>query len=227
MSLTREHLEMREGAIADTKIIAYLEEEVRGALQLLSMVKEVVGSLDSLSLSRFKEVMDSAKRIKEETERTHRDLLAYISRVSPALYHREDWLRATYNVRNSIDRISGILYRLEFLVSRGWAVPQDVKVSILELCESVIGVTESFRQIINLIPSNPSMALNQCSKLAHSETEADAKFRSSTFVILSSNLSPNTVILLLNIAEMLEDVSDIIYSASEDIYIVLTDMARP
>ncbi len=225
MSLTREQVEAREGAIADAKIVAYLDDEVRKALQMLNMIREVVSALDGLSPSRFKDVLVASRTLKEEVDKVHRDLLSYISKVSPVLYHREDWLRATYKVRNSIDRLSGILYRLEFLVSRGWLVSPDVKTSISELCEAVAEVAEGFRKLLNLIPTKPSEALAQCSKLLHYESLADSRFRSATFTILSSNLSPNTVILLLNIAEMLEDVSDILCSASEDLYIMLLNMA--
>jgi len=224
VSLTREDLERRRRAIADSKIVAYLDEEARQAVQMLTTIREVLASLDGLQPSQLKEVMDMSRKIKEEAEKTHRDLLGYISRVSPILYHREDWLRATYKVRNVIDKLSGILYRLEYLASRGWLVTPPVRSSMVELCDSVVEVVETFRQLLNLIVTNPSQALSQCSKLSLSEASADSKFRSSSFAILSSNLSPNTIILLLNIAEMLEDVSDTLYSASEDIYIVLMNM---
>ncbi|HFC49595.1 MAG TPA: hypothetical protein ENJ59_02570 [Thermofilum sp.] len=65
-----------------------------------------------------------------------------------------------------------------------------------------------------------------CTEVFSKEAEVDSKFRSATFSILSANLSPNTIILLLNLAEMLEDVSDTLTSATEDLYIILLSMRR-
>ncbi len=224
--MRREQIEAYRRAIADEKIVSYLDNEVREAIAVLKMIREIIGLLDGMQPARFKTVMEELNKSKESIEIIHRDLLTYISRVSPSLSHREDWLRASYKVRNSVDKLSGVISRLEFLVSRGWAMTPPVKEGIKYLAESVTEMMTMFRKLVNVSLMSPDDALNMCTEVFSKEAEVDSKFRSATFSILSANLSPNTIILLLNIAEMLEDVSDTLTSATEDLYIILLSMRR-
>jgi len=224
MGLRREELEISGRAIADERLIGFIQRELSISKKMVKTLREIISRIDNVQKELGKLVED-LERSKEEVLKMQRETLSYISRVTPALYHREDWIRALSKVGNIVDKFSGIAYRLEYLVKRGWAIPLTIRENLLSLSDSVSEILDNLYQSLGLMLTDVEKALKYREKVSETESRADDYFRRSTFSILEANLSFQSMILLLNIAEMLEDVSDTINAVADDLYIVMLDLA--
>ena len=224
MGLRREELETIRGSVADDKLINYIQRELSISKEMLNGLRSIIAKIDNISETEIGGFIKDLERSKEEVSNIQRELLNYISRLTPALSHREDWIRIISKLNGVVDKFSGIAYRLEYLVRRGWSIPQTVKENIISLSDSVSESIDSFYQALGLMLDNTEKALEQREKVSKMESKADEYFRRSTFSILESNLSIHSIVLLLSIAEMLEDVSDLLNAAADDVYIIMLSL---
>jgi len=220
----REDLEVKRTSLSDSKIIGYLEQELTLSKSMLRDIKEILRIVNTFDEEKLNTAIRDSLTIKDNISQIQESLLSYISRTSPALYHREDWIRITSKLGNVVDKMSGAIYRLEFLVKNRWEITGNIQDKLIKLTEAVEEIINEYVNVLNLLILNPSKALALRKSVAAWETKIDELYRSSIFETLKSNLSFSTILLLMNISEMLEDISDAINSAADDIYIILLDL---
>ncbi len=224
MGLTREEVEVRGAAYADEKIVHMLTRELTLSKEMLKTISRVVGRLDEAPGCELKGMLGALGSIKREIEGLRRDLLTYISKVSPGLYHREDWLRISSKVYGVVDKLSGIGYRLDYLISKGWKVTPEVRERLSQLASSIEGMIDLFFLMLTSLTQDLEGVARKYEEINALESTIDEHFRRTTFTILESNLSFSTVILLLKVSEMLEEVSDALCSAGDDLYMIALGM---
>lgn len=222
--MRREDLEVKRTSLSDSKIIGYLEQELTLSKSMLRDIKEILRIVNTFDEEKLNTAIRDSLTIKDNISQIQESLLSYISRTSPALYHREDWIRITSKLGNVVDKMSGAIYRLEFLVKNRWEITGNIQDKLIKLTEAVEEIINEYVNVLNLLILNPSKALALRKSVAAWETKIDELYRSSIFETLKSNLSFSTILLLMNISEMLEDISDAINSAADDIYIILLDL---
>ncbi|MCD6563645.1 MAG: DUF47 family protein [Thermoproteales archaeon] len=222
--MRREDLEVKRTSLSDSKIIGYLEQELTLSKSMLRDIKEILRIVNAFDEEKLNTAIRDSLTIKDNISQIQESLLSYISRTSPALYHREDWIRITSKLGNVVDKMSGAIYRLEFLVKNRWEITGNIQDKLIKLTEAVEEIINEYVNVLNLLILNPSKALALRKSVAAWETKIDELYRSSIFETLKSNLSFSTILLLMNISEMLEDISDAINSAADDIYIILLDL---
>jgi len=181
----------------------------------------VINEFDEEKMSA---IIKESNSLKREILGLQEDLLSYISRTSPALYHREDWIRIISKLGNVIDKMSGAAYRLEFLIKNKWEITSGIQKNLIELVDSVEEIINIYTNVLNLLIIDPVKASALRKNVSEKEAEIDELYRRSLFNTLKSNLSFSTILLLMNISEMLEDISDTINSAADDTYIILLDL---
>ena len=222
MSLRREGLGGAGKAIADERLIGLIQRELSTSKEMLKTLREVIARVNEKS--EIRRHISELERAKGDVVNVQREALSYISRVTPALYHREDWIRILSKVNNVVDKFSGIAYRLEYLVEKGWEIPPEIRKNLLSLSDSVSEVIDNLSHALGFLLIDAEKAFKYRERVSQSESRTDGYFRKSTFSILGSNLSFQSVLLLLNIAEMMEDVSDTLNAAADDLYIIMMDL---
>ncbi len=222
--MRREDLEVKKTLLSDSKIINYLEQELNLSKSMLQDIREILRIVNKFDEEKMREMTSNALRIKEEISGIQEGLLSYISKTSPALYHREDWIRIISKLGNVVDKMSGAIYRLEFLVKNKWEITSMIQSKLIQLADSVEDIIDEYINVLKLLMVEPSKALELRKSVTMLEAKIDELYRESIFETLKSNLSFSTILLLMNISEMLEDISDAINSAADDIYIVLLDL---
>ncbi len=217
-------MERRGYSISDVRLINFLRKELSLSKEMLRGLRYALSMLNEANLEEAKRGLYEIMRSKEEASSVQRDLLNYISKVSSGLYHREDWIRVSSKVSNIADKFSGIAYRLEFFINKKWITPNPVKERLIKISDLLHEMIEKFDQILYAAINDPEKGLVLIDEIDKYESQIDEEYRQATFAILDSNLSVPGMVLLLNVAEMLEDVSDTLNLASDDIYIVVLDL---
>ncbi|HDH07031.1 MAG TPA: DUF47 family protein [Thermoproteales archaeon] len=189
----------------------------------MKSIYSVITQADKIDKNTLKEYIKSINTAKGEIELIKKDVLQYISKTSPTLYHREDWLRIATKIYNATDKAGGVIYRLEYIINKEWQIPPPIKQRLANLTDNVIKIIDEFAGALrNMILGEK--VLEKFKAIDTLEKEADQEYRGTIFTVLESNIATSSMLLLLNIAEMLEDISDTIALARDDMHIILLNM---
>lgn len=210
----------RRPATADEKLVEILRSEVMLAREMVKGITSVLSGVGELEEEEIRRALDEIGGSKRRIELLQKEFLEYFSRVAPSLYSREEWMGVFSKIAGAVDKLSGIAYRVEYLASKAWRLPRGVRGSLVELASSLASIMDLFLTLMKVSVSDAAKALEARREVAQAEAEIDSKYRKATFGILDSPISAPCAILLLNIAEMLEDVSDLINAAADDVYLV-------
>jgi uncharacterized protein Yka (UPF0111/DUF47 family) len=207
-------------AAADERLMGNLRSELLLAKEMLKSIANALaalGSRDYPSVMKFVEEVAGAKR---RIEMMQRDFLTYFSKVAPSLYNREEWVGMFSKVSGIVDKISGIAYRTEYLSLKPYEIPEGVRAALSDMVSLLASMIDEYVTMMNHALTNPSRALESRSRVASLEAEMDSKFRAATFAILENPSLGQLALLLLAVAEMLEDVADLLNAAADDLYLI-------
>ncbi|RLG66261.1 hypothetical protein DRN89_01465 [archaeon] len=177
-----------------------------------------------LAPEELKESVDTIIKLKESIQGNRRELLDYISRIAPALLYKEEWLRLAFRFDDISDKIVGITYRLEHLINYKPKIPYELMEIIEKIDEKVLDIITTFRTALSLLPVDIHRSLSACQKVEVLEKEIDHLYRRSIFTILDTPLSLRETMLLKEIAEMTETISDLVEKASNDLRIIIINL---
>ncbi len=215
---------MSSVSVADVKLTGLLRRELVMSRDMLEDILVVLRGIERGETGEAGNVLGRIRERREDIEGLQLEFLAYLSRISRGITHREDWMRIESKLYNVSDRLSGISYRLGFLIEKKWRVPGEVLEQLVEIGEKLGEMIQRFEVILAESTERPEEAIGRIKEVRERERVIDERFRSALFTILDSNVSQSSMLLLLNIAEMLEENSDTLNEAANDLYIVLLDM---
>lgn len=212
-------------SVADTKLVQMLRHELQQARGILSELSRVIESLNNPerredNLKR----LDYIRKLKDEVGASQAEYLSYLSKVGRSLVHREEWVRIGFGIMDVLDKLSGITYRLTFFIEKSWLIPSSVQSLLASMCGEVSTMMQKLESVLLKLQTSPHEAAEGLKAVSSYENRIDELYRSVMFEILNANVSSSTALLLLSVAEMLEDCSDTIYELTNNVYIILIDI---
>lgn len=211
-------------SVADVKLVDILRKELLLSKDMLIDTISVLRNIEKGKGKDARKTIEEIRKRRTDIEEMQVEYVSYLSKISRSIVHREDWLRIGSKISNISDRLSGISYRLDFLIEKDWKVPPDIIEHLVKIGMGLEEMMKKFELILSETTNDPELALAKLKEIRHRETLIDSAYREALFTILDSNISYNSTLLLLNVAEMLEENSDTLNEAANDLYIVLIDM---
>ena len=205
-------------ATADEKLLALLRSELLIAREILKSFVNLLTSEDKKSL--LIKILDEVNRYKNQVESHQQDFLSYFSRVAPSLSNREEWMGIFSKISGIVDKLGGLAHRIEFLLAKSQELPRPTNELLVKMITLLISMTDSYISMMNNALQNRARTFEARSEVSKNEKEMDTLYRRVIFDTLEANLPPLVTLLLLNIAEMIEDVADLLNSAADDLYLV-------
>jgi len=223
--LRREDVLNRKLAVSDEKLTHLLFNELTIAKEMLKVIDSSFRIMDTaIDIEQFKKNHEILENYKKNFLALRQELLNYISKISPSLYNREDWIRIASYITGIVDKISGIAYRIDYFASKNWSITEPVREKFLTQIMAVSDIIDKYMTLLPLTLRDPRASLSKIQNIKQLEAYADEKYREATFTILESNISLPSLVLLLKISEMLEEIADSIDSAADSLYIVLLSL---
>jgi len=216
-------IEMRSNrpTIADEKLVRMVADEVLIAREMTKNIIMMISSIGEKKEEPIESLLSTMKVDKEKSLAVQTEYLDYFSRIAPSLFTREEWMNVFSKIEGVIDKLGGIAYRLDYLVSKPWELPTEVKDKMARLANALLDMVSLFYNMAISVTENPENSVRLWREVSRKEADIDDIYRAATFTILDAPLSTQFTILLLSIAEMLEDVADLVNSAADDLYLVV------
>ena len=211
-------------SMAQNRILNLLWRENSSILEMLKEVSKNLSNITSISKEKYQEDLNSILQTKSEAERIRKDFLEYISKAALTLMYRDEWIRVASKMTSIIDKIVGIAYRLEQLLNHNLRIDSSLEEYFSAFGEKITSIISDLGMVFNLIGVDIERALKICEKIEAREKEIDSLYREINFKILSSKISIRELLLLKEIAEMMEDIADTVDHATDDLRIILLSM---
>ncbi len=203
---------------ARRKTLSVLQDETR---RVLDSVRDL-SSAYTLLLEGKKTELQSAfakiRKAEDDAEGYRRALTRELAEVGTLMMNREDILRAAYSVEEIAGFVSGIAFRLSFIkpevLKRGKLVEE-----LKDLIEMAVESVQRLSEMVRALSINPASALETANYIQKLERQIDDEYRTIVVGLMKLD-SIKDVMMLKDIVERVEGLSDLCLTASDSITIV-------
>ncbi|RLE94555.1 MAG: hypothetical protein DRN04_03190 [Thermoprotei archaeon] len=221
MVMSRKDLEISAipSSLAQQKLVDLLSE---AAHKVISMFRELELLLNKTESEE--EVINKLRREKNDIEELKKEIFSYISRVAVSLSYKDEWIRLASKISSVADKIMGVAYRFEQMRIREWEPPRVIRENMKSFTEILEEMSQSLYKAFVNVNTEPSHTLNYCEKIEDMERKLDKKYRELLFMIVESNLDSRAAIIVKDIVDMLEELSDTIFYTTDDLRILVSSL---
>lgn len=203
---------------ARRKTLSVLQDETR---RVLDSVRDLSAAYTLLLAGKKTELQSTfakIRRAEDDAEGYRRALTRELAEAGTLMMNREDILRAAYSVEEIAGFVSGIAFRLSFIkpevLKRGKLV-KDLK----SLIEMAVESVQRLSEMVRVLSMNPASALEIANHIQKLERQIDDEYRTIVVGLMKLD-SIKDVMMLKDIVERVEGLSDLCLTASDSITIV-------
>ena len=203
---------------ARRKTLSVLQDETRRVLDSVRDLSTAYTLLLTGKKTELQATFAKIRKAEDDAESYRRALTRELAEVGTLMMNREDILRAAYSVEEIAGFVTGIAFRLSFIkpsVLKRGKLTDNLKALIEMAVESVQRLTE----MVRALSINPASALETANHIQKLERKIDDEYRSIIVGLMKLD-SFKDVMMLKDIVERVEGLSDLCLTASDSITIV-------
>jgi len=159
-------------------------------------------------LEEVEDSLNEVKKAKEQTLSLKRNLSNELITAGAILLSREDFLRLAAPITEISDLCEGIAYRLLEFRERRSRISSALLSKMLELSESVLDCVLKLREVVFSLNFNTERVESLSNELESQERKIDEKYRKVVYSIVYSDSAIATILVLKDIVDLLEQISD-------------------
>ncbi|MBS7644705.1 MAG: DUF47 family protein [Candidatus Bathyarchaeia archaeon] len=179
---------------------------------IVDIVRELFQIIDEASMDE----MDKARihngnlySLLEESREVKLKLFDEITSVGTLLINREAFLRLIFELERITDNAEATAYRLMYIIDGKIKAGRRYLKDLASFSAKVLDETARVRDIIMALMFNPEKALELSSVVENHEKEVDVAHRELDLKLLTSERNVSALLLLRDIVERIETISDI------------------
>lgn len=203
---------------ARRKTLSVLQDETRRVLDSVRDLSTAYTLLLAGKKTELQSTFAKIRRAEDDAEGYRRALTRELAEAGALMMNREDILRAAYSVEEIAGFVSGIAFRLSFIkpevLKRGKLV-DDLK----SLIEMAVESVQRLSEMVRVLSMNPASALEIANHIQKLERQIDDEYRTMVAGLMKLD-SIKDVMMLKDIVERVEGLSDLCLTASDSITIV-------
>ncbi|MGA9229942.1 MAG: DUF47 family protein, partial [Nitrosotalea sp.] len=197
------------------KALAVLQDEINrilNAVRDLSILPSLIIKADK---SEIKQTLERIKNTEDEVEALRRKITREISDIGGLMMHKENILNSAYTMDEIAGYITGIAFRLSN-IKAATLKKEKLDKNITELVELAVDQIQKINEIIRALANNNSIvAIDLAHEAQKIERQVDNKYRALSIKILDEINTPKELLLLKDIVEGIEEMSDKVLQVSD------------
>jgi len=198
------------------RALSVCQDHLRSVLEVSRKISQMVDSFVKEDKSSAQELFADIRKSSEgEVDVARRTVSRELAQIGAILMSREDYLRFTNLTSEIADFCEGIAFRLLAIMERGWKVPTDIKEGLMKLSSAVFETLSKLRETVMTLNYGASKALEKAREVQTAERIVDDLYRELELKIINSNMDLPVLLLLRDVAQMLEDTADKAEDASD------------
>jgi uncharacterized protein Yka (UPF0111/DUF47 family) len=204
---------------ARRKILAVLQDEGRRVLDAGRELANIHGALVLNDEEGVSAATDSLHLSINDVEAYRRALSRQLAELGSMMINREDLLRAAYTIEEVANYLESIAFRLtqlRYQTLKKTGLVDDLRV----LFDLVINILSRMNETIRTLQFNPLKVNDLIQLVERGEREMDEKYRSSTSKAMKEINDFKDLILIKDVLERIETVSDLALSCADLVVII-------
>lgn len=207
---------------AKRKALAVLQDEITKLLNAardLSSVYSLLIKGDSKGLQVY---LDRMRNTEEDVENLRRKITRDVSEIGSLMVNREDILRTAYLMDEIAGHMSGISFRLSTI--KPAVLKKEFDTEIQSLIDMVVEELFKLNEMARALSINPLAAIEIAPAVQKLERQVDDKYRALIVKTLNDVTSVKDMLLLKDVIEGIEAMSDKCLEASDSFTILALSM---
>jgi predicted phosphate transport protein (TIGR00153 family) len=180
--------------------------------KVLDCVRELTLMIENFTTNtkprQIEEHLSKIRKFKEETTEVKKGLLVELAEAGVLLLNREDFLRLVDQVTEIADASLGIAFRVNHMTRLKLELDSTMRKNLLNLAKNTLKTVTSLRETILALTYDRTKALDMARNVDLAEYAVDDLWRDIEMRIISLKSDVPTILLLKDIAQMLEDIAD-------------------
>lgn len=190
------------------EVLQMCQDLVRPSSDSMRALHRMLTSYDPKKLESIKPIFEEIKVAKERSLALKRNLSNELIAAGAILLSREDFLRLAVPVTEVSDLAEGVAYRLIDLFERKSQIPNSIMTKIAELSDGVLDCVLKLREVVFALNFNTERVESLAVEVEAQERKVDELHRAAVIAIAYSNSSISTILILKDVVDMLEEISD-------------------
>lgn len=186
--------------------------------KVLETVRELANMVSEFSEEKFQNIEDhfyQIKKLKLEASTQKQILLDELAETGRLLLNKEDFLRLAVQISEIIDYCEGAAYRINYIVSKKPTISDTIRIGFFNLSKNVLKTVMNLRETIFALNYDSSKTINMAKNVEIAEYAVDEIFREIEVNIIDAEMDLGTTLILLDLANTLEDIADKAEDASD------------
>jgi predicted phosphate transport protein (TIGR00153 family) len=184
-------------------------------LEITRKVPQIVDCFTANDKEEARHVFAEIKKAEEEVDNARRIVSQELAQIGAILINREDFLRFTNLASEIADFCEGISFWLLSIMERGWKVPVDVKKDLQLLAGAALETVLKLRETAITLSYGSAKTLEKAREVETAERVVDEAYRELEVKIINSKMEIPVMLLLRDVAQLLENIADKAEDASD------------
>ncbi len=200
---------------AKRRALTLCQEHLRKVIDITRKTTQIIDSYVDNDKSIVKQLYADVQGLGDAVDDSKRSVAQELAEIGAILLNREDFLRFTDVTSEIADLCKGISFRILEMMEHRWEVASDLKKGIAELSGAVFDAISKLREtVLTLNYGSPKIA-ERARDVEIAERTVDNLYRTLEIKTLESNLKINSMLLVRDIIQLLENTADKIEDAAD------------
>ena len=201
------------------KTLTVLQDEIRrvfdGARELSSVYEALTkGDKDGVVMT-----LERIRKTEEDVDTLQRMLIREVAEMGQLIMNKEDLLRSAYNIHEISGHMGAIAFRLSN-VKVSSLKPNKLSDDLRDILDLMVEIVQRLNNMVMSLTMNPAHSVDIASSIENLEREIDAKYRQTVVRIVNEVSSVKDLIMLKDVVDSIERVSDKCLSAADSMTIL-------
>lgn len=201
------------------KTLTILQDEVKLVVEAARGLLLSYPALLNKDADTLRESVEKIKSAEIGVEALRRSLTRELAEIGAMTMSREDVLRTAYAIESVVHFIDGIAFRIP-QINREVLQNSNLSIEIKELIDMAVEIVQRLSEAIRSLTINPTQSIELAGNVEKLERQIDDKYRAITVEVLNRVNSIKDLIVLMDIIERIENMSDACLSASDSVTIL-------
>lgn len=190
------------------RALSVCQDHLRKVLEITRKVPQIADCFVTDDKTAARQVLVEIRKTEEEVDNARRMVSQELAQIGAILINREDFLRFTNLASEISDFCGGVSFWVLSIMERGWKVPSEIKEDLVKLAEAMLETVTKLRETAIALSYSSTKTLEKAKEVETAERMVDDIYRELELKIINSKLEIPAMLLLRDIAKLLENAAD-------------------
>ncbi|MBS7638837.1 DUF47 family protein [Candidatus Bathyarchaeota archaeon] len=189
-------------------LVMICQDHSRLVVEIYRKMLQMIDDLVKGELERLGNTMDEVESLHAKALEVRMNVMRELHETGGVLINREEFYRLISKSSELTDYIEEICVRIYQIGERRWRIPKNVGEGLMRLAEATFQALTKLRESLISLGFNPERATVLAKDVDEIERNVDSIYRDLSIMIITSDMGLPLLLILKDIAEELEFLTD-------------------